>query len=348
MTYRFIILLLVLYFPGVIFSQGFEPMGQDDRPSYPLRAFLNKFSVNLSSGYGRTFYRHTLTNNNYVRTSDGSFIYPNDEFLDSFDSVSYQNWFNRVELADLTLPTNPDSLTLVTSDSSDILMQGGGYHIPVNLSIYFNLYRIRIGGGINLDFHKVNPPQPEDFLSVFPASPSFRTTQIRYYGLLGYSVYEYYDNAIGVDLRAGVIKMGNGFDENTIDSSPFFNVGVTLEKVFSEYFRVYLRPSYEFKSYNILLPDGPTTVLDHRNSSVFVTLGVSLNYPDLPRSPIKADKTQMKHYVTDPRTGVRREVRGQPFWRKQDPKIGELYPELVKSKRKRQTKRTRIFRKKQK
>lgn len=345
MIYRLVSLLLLLCSAIVIKGQGFDPMGLEDQPSYPLRAFLNKFSVSLSSGYGRTFYRHALTNNNYVRTSEGSFIYPNGE---GGTSPAYSNWFNRVEPATLTLPTDPDSLTLITSDSSSIAMRGGGYHIPINLSIHFNLYRIRVGGGISADFHTVNPPQPADFRSIYPAPPSFRTTQIRYYGLLGYSFYEYYDNAFAVDARVGVIRMGNGFDQGVTQASPFFNVGITMEKVFSEYFRVYLRPAYEFKNFNTVLPDGPTTVIDHGNSSVFLTLGVSLNYPDLPRSPIKADKTQMKHYVTDPRTGVRREVRGQPFWRKQDPKIGELYPELVKSKRKRQSSRKQIFKKKPK
>ena len=342
------VILGVIFFCSSFITQaqpGFESMGYDDRPSYPLRAFLNKFSVNVSSGYGRTFYRHTLTNNNYVRTADGSFIYPNGE---QGTSPAYSNWFNRAVPTALTLPSNPDSLTLVTSDSSAINMRGGGYNIPINLSIYYNLFRVRIGGGISADFHTVNPPQPEDFRSFFSEPASFRTTQIRYYGLLGYSVYEYYDYALGVDVRAGMIRMGSGFDRGQTETSPFFNVGVTLEKVFSEYFRVYLRPSYEFKNYNLLLPEGPTTAIDHRNSSGFLTLGVSINYPDLPRSPIKADKTQMKHYVTDPKTGEKREVRGQPFWRKQDPKIGELYPELTKNKRKRQAKRRQFFKKKKK
>ncbi|MGB3587259.1 MAG: hypothetical protein WBA23_12000 [Tunicatimonas sp.] len=346
MVLRCIISLLFVGASCIALAQpGFESMGQDDRSSYPLRAFLNKFSVNLSSGYGRTFYRHTLTNNNYVRTSNGSFIYPNGE---GGTIPAYANWFNRVTPAILTIPSNADSLALVTSDSSSISMRGGGFNIPINLSIYFNLYRLRIGGGISADFHRAHPPQPEDFRSFFPRQSSFSTTQIRYYGMLGYSVYEYYDNAFGVDLQAGVIRMGNGFDKGLTEASPFFNVGVTIEKVFSEYFRVFLRPAYEFKSYNLLLPAGPTTVFDHRNSSFFLTLGVSINYPDMPRSPIKADKTQMRHYVTDPKTGKRREVRGQPFWKKQDPKIGELYPELVKTKRKRQAKRKQIFRKKKK
>nr|WKN36247.1 hypothetical protein K4G66_28185 [Tunicatimonas sp. TK19036] len=348
MTFRCIGVLLLLCSPFLIYAQdqGFDPMGYNDRPSYPLRAILNKFSVNISSGYGRTFYRHELTDYNYLRTSEGSYIFPNTERGATVNG--YSNWFNKAVPAQFIIPDNPDSLTLVTSDSSSIMMKGGGYHIPVNLLIYFNLYRFRIGGGANLDFHRANPPQPEDFHSPFPEPASFRTTQIRYFGLLGYSVYEYYDNAFGIDLRAGVIKMGSGFDKTQIEATPFFNIGVTLEKVYSEYFRVYLRPAYEFKSYSLALPDGPTTSMDHRNSSFFITLGVSLNYPDLPRSPIKADKTQMKHYVTNPKTGIRQEVRGQPFWRKQDPKIGELYPELVKSKRKRSASRKKLFQKKKK
>ncbi|MEQ9442687.1 MAG: hypothetical protein RIG62_26840 [Cyclobacteriaceae bacterium] len=348
MSNRFIIFLLLFSSPLFLFAQeqGFDPMGYDDRPSYPLRSILNKFSVNFSTGYGRTFYKHELTDYNYVRTREGSYIFPNGEGTSTVPA--YRNWFNKVETAQLYLPTNPDSLTLVSSDSSAILMRGGGYHIPINLLIYYNLYRFRIGGGANLDFHRVNPPQPEDFHTVFPEPPSFRTTQIRYFGLLGYSIYEYYDNAFGIDMRAGVIKMGKGFDKTSIEATPFFNIGVTLEKVYSEYFRVYLRPAYEFKNYDLLLPEGPTTTINHRNSSFFITLGVSLNYPEMPRSPIKADKTQMRHYVTDPKTGVRREVRGQPFWKKQDPKIGELYPELVKSRRKRNTTRKKLFQKKKK
>ena len=99
---------------------------------------------------------------------------------------------------------------------------------------------------------------------------------------------------MGVDVRVGKINMGR--TSPVADASPLINVGVTLEKVFSEYFRVYLRPAYEYKRYAL---DLPTTTIDHRNSAFFLTLGVSINYPDLPRSPIKNDKTQMRHYVSD-------------------------------------------------
>jgi hypothetical protein len=129
--------------------------------------------------------------------------------------------------------------------------------------------------------------------------------------------------------------MGGGFDRDVISNDFFVNIGISLEKVYSEYFRVYLRPSYEIKSFQVNMPDGAaSSVLDVSNNAVYLTLGVSINYPDLPRSPITNDETQMKHYISDSK-GNRMLVRGQPFWKKQDPKIGELYPELRKSKRKR-------------
>ena len=320
-------------------AQTFDP-GVRKRPSYPFRAFLNKFSLNLSTGYGRTFYRHDLSGFGYLRNAQGSFITQGP--TSSGTAVGYSNWFSGAEPATTVVGSSDEDFKAISSDEGTIDMQGGGYSIPLNLSLYFNLYRFRVGGGAMLDFHRANVPQPDNFLTPFPEPDHVRSTMFRYYFLLGYSFYEYYDNAFGVDVRVGKVNMGGGFDDAVIKPSPFVNVGVTFEKVFSEYFRIYARPAYEFKSYELTLPDA---TIDHRNNAAFLTVGVSINYPDMPRSPIKNDKTQMKHYVSDP-MGNRKEFRGQPFWRKQDPKIGELYPELNKTRRKRQAKRKDLLRKK--
>ena len=321
-----------------LYGQGFDPgPGVKRRPSYPFRAFLNKFSVNLSSGYGYTFYRHDLAGYNYVRNDEGSFITPQ-----ALGNVGgYSNWFSEATPATFTLG-DATSYKIVEPGEESLQFRSGGYSIPINLSVYYNLFRVRLGGGIMADFHRARQPEPDNFLTRLPDPSRIKSTMLRYYFLLGYSAYEYYDNAIGVDVRVGSINMGKGFDESVIEASPAINVGVTLEKVFSEYFRVYLRPAYEFKSYTISLPDA--SVIDYRNNAFFVTLGVSINYPEMPRSPIKNDKTQMRHYVSDGQ-GNKKEFRGQPFWKKQDPKIGELYPELIKSKRKRGGRVRNVFKK---
>lgn len=321
-------------------GQGFNP-GFEERHPYPVRAFLNKFSVNLSSGYGRTFYRHDFTDYAYVRNEQGSFLISAADANEGNTVSGLQNWFSDVIPASgITLS---DEFAMVPYDSIDGPLKAGGYSIPINLAIYFNLSRLRLGGGASLEFHQASFPEPDGFLSAFPSPEPINTTMSRWYILLGYSVYEYYDNAFGVDIRAGQYRLGSGFNSEVTQTTPFINLGVTLEKVFSEYFRVYLRPSYEFKTYTVNLPENSLLVNNH---AATLTLGVSINYPDLPRSPIPNDETQMKHYVSDSQ-GNRMLVRGQPFWKKQDPKIGELYPELIKSKRKRRS-RFQIFKKKQK
>ncbi len=322
--------------PKLGIQTGYDP-GVKQRPSYPFRAFLNKFSINLSTGYGRTFYRHDLTGYNYVRNAQGSYITPG---AVGGNLVGYRNWFNAATPATVALGDDEEAYKLVPAGDGEIAMASGGYSIPVNLAVYFNLFRLRLGGGAMVDFHRANVPEPDNFLTTFPEPEAVRARMLRYYFLLGYSVWEYYDNAIGVDVRVGKINMGKNFAE--AEPGPVINVGVTLEKVFSEYFRVYLRPAYEYKRYALTLPDA--TTIDHRNSAFFLTLGVSINYPDMPRSPIRNDKTQMRHYVSDGQ-GNKKEFRGQPFWRKQDPKTGELYPELHKSRRKRSAQRRNFFKK---
>lgn len=328
-------------------TQGFNP-GFEKKHDYPVRAFLNKFSVNLSSGYGRTFYRHTLEEYSYLRNDKGSYILPGNSVTSNTSVAGYRNWFSDVNPANIHIPDSPSSESggysfLPASDTSHILMKSGGYTIPVHLSVYFNLFRLRLGGGAGLDFHNASIPEPENFMSRHPAPESINSLMFRYYFLLGYSIYEIYDNAFGVDVRFGRINMGRGFNREVIKPGGFVNIGITLEKVFSEYFRIYARPAYEIKSFSVNMPSG--NAMTHQANAFLLTLGVSINYPDLPRSPIKNDKIQMRHYISDPK-GNRREFRGQPFWRKQDPKIGELYPELIKTKRKRQAKRKEFFRKK--
>ncbi|WPP50932.1 hypothetical protein [Catalinimonas niigatensis] len=340
---QFSLIALFLFLYTGISAQGFNPGMEDDRHPYPFRAFLNKFSVNLSSGYARTFYRQEFTDFAYLRNQQGSFLINADDAIEGTTISGLNNWFSGVGT------TNEIALNgeykMIRFDSTDSPLRSSGYGVPINLAIYFNIFRLRLGGGASMEFLTANVTEPEDFLSPYSDPEQIKSRMTRYYFLMGYSIYEYYDLAFGIDIRAGKVNRGSGFDDTYIQSNPYFNIGVTFEKVYSEYFRVYLRPSYEFKSFEVSLPETAAQPSLTVNDNVFqLTLGLSINYPDLPRSPIPNDKTQMKHYVSDSK-GNRMLVRGQPFWKKQDPKIGELYPELKKSKRKRNS-RFLFFKKK--
>lgn len=325
-------------------AQGFNPEGRR-QSEYPVRAFLNKFSVNLGSGYGHTFYNHTLNNYAYVATPGNGFI-TGMANLSEGDTVSgIDQWhFNPVQNQFAV-----DSFRMVAADSGSLFMNGGGHTIPLQVSIYYNLYRFRIGGGAGLAWHQTRTLSPDNF-----EEPPIQTTsafRYRYYLLFGYSAYEYLNYAFAADVRVGRNVFGNNFNKAITQQSFFVNFGVSLEKVVSEYFRLFVRPSWEFRNYN-LEATGFSPALNVNDAQLTVQFGVSINYPDLPRSPIKSDKTQLKHYVTDPKTGMKREVRGQPFWKKQNPKVGELYPELKKTKRnkreRRKNKAARKARKKKK
>ncbi len=324
------------------------------REDYPIRFILNKFSINLSTGYGKTFYRSEITDYAYIRTEDGSFIFDNNtEIINGQPIDAYSDWFSDVATDQIFLTDNSfevpyqpignpvnnpllhDNYDLIRPDSVPVLLKNTGNSIPITLALYLNLKRVRIGGGLTADFHRAWYPEPDEFFSKFPdPNGKTKTLMMRYFGLIGVSIYEYLDYALAADLRFGKINMGKGFNKDVVSNSSFINIGARIENVFSEYFRIFVRPSVEFKSYSVNLAGGDANVknIDYKNPTFFVEFGISLNYPDLPRSPLKNDKIQMKHFLSDPKSGTRKEFRGQPIWKKQDPKAGELYPELLKKK----------------
>ena len=59
---------------------------------------------------------------------------------------------------------------------------------------------------------------------------------------------------------------------------------------------------------------------------------MSINIPELRRSPFEADHVQLKHVITDPKNGRLEEVRGQVLWKKQNPKMGQNHRRLIHDK----------------
>src|SRR5690606_32357864 len=129
------------------------------------------------------------------------------------------------------------------------------------------------------------------------------------------------DLSLVVDAQFGKHNRGGAFNKSHLDQGMYFNLGVPIEKNLSEYFRVFIRPAYEFSSYTINLPESDKTI-EHKSPMFYLQAGISLTYPEIPRCPIKSCKTQMKHIHFG------REYRGQPLHKKQVPGYGENHPEL--------------------
>ena len=123
------------------------------------------------------------------------------------------------------------------------------------------------------------------------------------------------------DLQFGKINRGKNFNKNLISSGIYFNIGYTVEKSYSEYFKVFVRPSIEWKSYSIEIPETSLKV-NHRQPALYVQFGATIKIPSPGRCPVYRCKVQINH-VHD---GLEYRSKVHPIWKWQDPDYGQNYP----------------------
>ena len=322
----------------------------------PIRVALNNIAWTVSFGYAKTDYNHDINGGFYFYqdTAQQFLIHNNGESLPEFIN-GYSNWLNapqlgtEVDIIDdydvpFTLPIgppynvvlnpllNPDRL-LLNTDTTTISYEGFGMGIPVSVSAHYDyLEKFRFGVGWMYERQWVKEFVPLTFgdqIRIYV--PDFKVTNFnRFYGMLGYKFLEYWNwNMVG-EFQFGRMRYGSVFDQTALNRGFYGNLGVTIENVRSEYLRFVIRPSYDFKQYGINFPGGGT--ITHKQNAFMITAGVSINIPEIKRSPIDSDHVQLKHVITDPKTGQLVEVRGQPFWKKQNPKVGENHRQLLRYK----------------
>lgn len=310
-----------------------------------FRKFLNKFSFTLTGGYGRTFYKHHLPGYGVVNYSDsiaqGLYLFAVQDSTNS-PFTGYQNWLNAPSVSAVNRFANSDQNNQVLSDTARLGYKGSAGAIPFTFTLSIRILdHFIIGGGITYEIHRLpvmNPMTGEELIGKYV--PNVRSTHLRkYFGTVGGKVYEYMGWSYYVDLQIGKIAMGGAYDKASISNSLFFNLGLPIEYEFSEYLSAVIRPSFEYKSYKVVLPEIGGAV-KHTFPSLYVSIGFRYRIPEIPRCPIHArtptgydypkkftNKTcriQKKHVHVD------REFRGQPFYKKQNPKIGENHPTLFR------------------
>ncbi|MEO9484619.1 MAG: hypothetical protein ABJG47_14270 [Ekhidna sp.] len=334
-----------------------QSLGQDIYEKYniyrnPVKVFLNKFSITATTGIGQTSYSHQLRGVYFYQDATNQYIFSNAiENLGSTFS-GYTNWLNNPQLGFETSLENPfdvpfeylpnpvnnpllgDQTFLVNTDTTDFGFKGGSRGVPINLSIHYSYDKYRLGIGYSYEIHTVRELKPTAFGDqVRNYQPDFsRTRYSRLYAMAGYKFYQFWSYDFVAELQVGRITAGKQFNSGAISRGLYTNLGVSIENNWSEYFRVIIRPSVEFKSYTVNIPDGSS--VRHKYPTFFIQAGISINIPDIPRSPMKSDHVQLKHVYTDPKTGRRMEVRGQPIWKRQNPKIGENHRTLKSLNRK--------------
>ncbi len=219
-------------------------------------------------------------------------------------------------------PTIGYSRTSYVHKSADTTEASGdfkGSGIPISGTLNFHYKWFRLGGGAELEFHSF---KDEEIGIAQGIINDKKTTFTKFYGNIGAEVYQYWDYMLVPEVQVGALKLGKGFNTDSVNNSMFVNLGVSVEKVLSEYFRIIIKPSYEIRSLERI----GSEPADYNMNAFSIKLGVSIRYPDIPRCPLKACHTQIKHIHYG------NEYRGQPLPIKQNRKYGELNPVLKKYK----------------
>lgn len=318
----------------ILFDKFYNQPG----PPSSLRVILNKFSLGISTGYGRTTYKSDFSGMALIQKRDSSLFAFNttSNISDNEITVGYSNWFNNVVAAD-SIAIDPVNDFLISSDSADLQYKAKARGIPLAFTLHYSFDRYRVGLGASFEFHKINDFNPLNFgdssqLQSYK-SPVSKATFKRYFLTLGGRVYSYYDYSLVVDAQLGILKLGKSFNKSVIKKGIYFNLGTSFEREFSEYFTAFVRPSFEIKSFTTNLPEGLS--VPHNQSAFFVNFGVYLKLPELPKCKIKNCQIQINHTHGG---GKNWRSRMHPFFKKQNPHYGENYPKLLRYKRKNKNK----------
>lgn len=304
------------------YQENYQGWGGDNIKRSPIRAVLNKFSLTISSGYGRTIYSHEVKAD--LLESDTEQIMLGNYSLNG-NQLTYEgavNWLNATQSESAIVDIN--DYNFVNQDTVSIRYRGPGNSLPINLILTFDINRFRIGGGVSAEYHKISSLKPISGAH-FDYTPNISSTLfLRYFLNMSARVYDYKGWSYNAEIQVGKMKYGSGFSNAVMQKGIYFNIGFPFEYELSEYFFIVIKPSVDIKNYSVSLPaiEGSNlpSFVQHNQMAFYMHVGVRLKFPEIPRCKVKSCRTQLKHVHGS------HEFRGQSFYKEQNPKIGELYP----------------------
>lgn len=290
-----------------------------------FRKFFSKFRVGLSTGYGRTSFKHDL---------DGFGIYQSAGVAPSIFVITspatittrYSNWTSDL-ISDIE-PTNPTAFT-VASDTTSLGFKGKAFNIPLKLTLSYEFKRYRLGVGYSYEYMNIGDFEPtaySDQISGY-SLPTSGGLMRRYFFTGGVSFYRIQDFLFTADIELGDFKPKSNINNTIIERGMYYNLGVTIERDLSEYFRLFVRPSYELKSYSIGVPENSRSI-QHNMNAFYLNIGASYRLPELRKCFHRQCQAQINHAHGN------REYRSRmhPIYKKQNPGYGENNKELIKYK----------------
>jgi len=288
-----------------------------------FRRVFSKVTFGFSTGYGSMAFKHDL--GGYGIIQNGGNARPV-IFASSNTGATYGNWVN--EFTTSSTSAQPGAFT-VNSDTASIGFKSKSFNIPLRATLHVDFDKVRIGGGFSFEYTHVGDFKAThygDRINSFNTDFSSFFLK-KYFAIIGGTVYRYNEYLVVVDANLGGYSLGQQFDKSQIQKGMFINLGVSLERELSEYFRLFVRPSYEIKSYKLGYPESSLSVT-HNLNAFYVNVGATYRIPELRRCFLKTCKAQMNHAHGN------REYRSRvhPIYKKQNPHYGENHPNLIKYK----------------
>ena len=312
----------------------------------PIRKTLNRLNFSIEKGLGYFSYSNPLTDVSVIRNPRGDQLYivPLGEEAGITTPINaFDNWFN--DLNPLSIDRIDDDSHIVRTDTVNFRYTNNGRISPLTFRVSLSLKKldkahfektkervyldedmIRIGGGIGfgaLNFRNTASTQDIDGQLRNFQLPETKLSTTKIFGSVSYNFYSMGDFSIHADLLGGVWKIKSSqVNTDIITYDPFFNIGVMFQKKFSKYFKGYIRPSFEMRSYTLA---NDLVSVQHKFSVFSIDLGLLIKYPIYPRNRYQAHMVQMEHVFNG------KMYRGRPFYQKQNPRTGQ---NRIKRKRK--------------
>lgn len=329
--------ILIAFFAGITISNAqSDEKTKSKSPNGLFSSIIGGFSLHASTGFGVSFNSHEIQGPGILQQKDGNvFLFDNTFVVGDSLNAGYSGWVNNAQSSS-DIPIGDEDF-LLGSDTIPVKYKGVGGSIPISIALSYTYDRYRFGGGITYEqsfSSRYYPNVESNNLQSF--KPNYTTSSItRYYAYVGGEVYRSIRHTIAVDAMIGTYKFGKkNFNQDQIRTKLFVNIGVSFERSLSEYFKVFIRPSAEFKSYDLTIPEVGYTI-NHGMPALYVNIGAVIRMPDLNKCDVSQCNTQINH-----RHGGRVfRSKMHPFWKWQDPDYGQNYPTLVKYKGKNKKKK---------
>jgi len=202
-------------------------------------------------------------------------------------------------------------------------------NIPLGATAHYEFNRYRVGGGYSYELMTIGSLHSSIMTDkISDMKPNNPTGYIRkYWGMVGVSFYRWNEYLFTGDIEVGSYKLKSNFNPAQVLPSTYFNFGITIEKNLSEYFKVYARPTYEIKSYDLVLPKSGQAI--HYNiNALYINVGFTYSIPELPRCFLNECHAQVNHAHGNKEYRSNRHA----IYKKQNPGYGENDPTLIKYK----------------